>query len=306
MFLLQNPSKTAHDLIGRDGRAGVPGKGTTQFEIQAALIPDRHRFEYQSARELVRTVERIIDSKTADQYFLYFHGVVDREFDVIDRALCKVQLRSTVRLTFENALDAAILRVMPGPEHTRVGINFYTMIALRVASIPGHSIESIEGFGTTLLQVPGARSKEGDQSFRPGTRLGRDEWPSVMFEIGYSGGEIFLHLDAQWWLSNSTDKIRFVILVIITMNPLALRIECWRMAESGQPETKQTPARVPTCVQDFNINAAGVVQSARGSTELRIPYDCIFDEHHGDAADIVFSLAELAHFARRRFQRMKN
>jgi len=61
----------------------------------------------------------------------YFHGVVDREFDAIDQELRRVQLRSTVPLTFENALDAAILRITPGSENARVRINLYSMIVLR-------------------------------------------------------------------------------------------------------------------------------------------------------------------------------
>jgi len=305
MSLLNNPGEIAHGSINRGGGIGAAGGGTALFEMQAALIPDQHKFKYKSARELAGKVEWITGSWSADQYFLYFHGVVDREFDVIERELRRVQLRNAVRLTFENGLEAAILRISPRPEHARVGINLFSMIVLKIASIPGHSIESIEGFGATLLQVPGVRSKEGDQSFGPGTRWGRNAWPSVMIEIGYSGGEDFLHLDAQWWLSNSADKIRFVILVSITRYPLELCIECWRMLESDRRETNQTPARVPTCVQDFNINAAGVVKSTMGSTELRIPYDCIFDERHRNPTDVVVSLAELARFARRRFRHME-
>ena len=165
--------------------------------MQAALIPDQHKFEYNWEDDLVRKVKRIIDSGTADQYFLYFHQVAYSDFEFIDWELRRAQLRSKVRFTFENSLDAVILRIIPGPEHARVGTYLYSMIALKISSIPGHSIESIEGFGATLLGVLGVCSKEGDQSFGPGTRFGRNAWPSVMMEIGYSGGEDFLHLDAQ-------------------------------------------------------------------------------------------------------------
>ena len=305
MSLLNSLDEISHGSISGGGGVGAANGGTTLFEMQAALIPDQHKFEYAWAHDLVSKVQRIIDSGTADQYFLYFDGVVSYAFESIDRELRRAQLRNAVRLTFENTLDAVILRIIPGPEHARVGRYLYSMIALKITSIPGHSIESIEGFGATLLGVLGVRSKEGDQSFGPGTRLGRNAWPSVMIEIGYSGGEDFFHLDAQWWLINSGDKIRFVILASITMNPLELRIECWRMLEPNHREIGQTPARVPTCVQDFNINAAGVVKSTMGCTELRIPYDCIFDERHGDPSDVVISLAELAHFVRRRFRHME-
>jgi len=95
-----------------------------------------------------------------------------------------------------------------------------------------------------------------------GAGLGWEEMCGLqIIEVGHSGGEDFLHLDAQWWLSNSANKTRFMILVNIIMTLLELRIECWRMLESGYRENRLTPARVPTCVQEFNINAAGVVKS---------------------------------------------
>ena len=150
--------------------------------MQAALIPDQHKFKYQSTRELTRAVEGAIDSRTEGQYFLYFHGVVDRGFDVVDPELRRVQLRFTVRLIFESEPDAAIVRIIPGSDHSRVGINLYTTIVLKITSIPGHSNKLIAGFGATLLQVPGVRSEEGDQTFGPGTRLGSIVWPSVMIE----------------------------------------------------------------------------------------------------------------------------
>jgi len=36
--------------------------------------------------------------------------------------------------------------------------------------------------------------------------------------------------------------------------------------------------RVPTCVDNFNIDPFGNVKSPMGSTELRIPYTYIFDQ----------------------------
>ena len=223
---------------------------------------------------------------------------------MIEQELRKVQLRNAVRLTFENALDAAIILITPGPEHSRVGISLYTEIIAKIASTPGHGWLSVEGFGATLLQVPGVRSKEGDRGFGPNTRAGRSVWPSVMIEAGYAGGEDFLRLDAQWWLINSASSTRFVILVFVTKYPLAFGIECWSMTESGGPECTQTSACVPTCVDNFNIDSFGKVKSALGSTELRIPYTYIFDKPQGDAQDVVFSFDELTEFALERYAMM--
>jgi len=55
MSLLNNPDQMTHGSINRDGGVGAAGRGTTQFEMQAALIPDESKFEYASAQELVRS-----------------------------------------------------------------------------------------------------------------------------------------------------------------------------------------------------------------------------------------------------------
>ena len=304
MSLLNNPDEIAHGSINGGSGVGVVGGGTTQFEMQAALIPDESKFEYESARKLARMVRKAFDSGSADQYFLYFHGVVDREYDVIEKELQKVRIRNAVRLTFENALDAAIVRITPGPEHCGVVLSLYYEIMYKIFSIPGHSSSSVEGFGATLFQVPGVRGKEGDEGIAPRARLGRNVWPSVMMEIGYAGGEDFLRLDAQWWLINSAGRTRFVILVFITKNPLALGIECWSMTGYGGPDSRQTSFDVPTCVGNFNIDSFGNVKSPLGSTELRIPYMSIFDQHQGGAEDVMFSFDELSKFALARYPKM--
>ena len=295
----QGQNLIPQDLILPDPRPGTKGR-CTQFELQAALIPDESRFEYQSARELARTVQMTVDSGFEEEYFLYFHGVTDSESEVLEKELRAVQLRNSVRFTFENALDAAILRIMPGPAHSRIAGNFFRVIEHKITSIPGHDTWSIHYFGATLLQIPGVRSKEGHYSLGPVTRAGWDAWPSVMIETGYSKALEYLRLDAGWWLINSAGKIRFVIIVQVMTDPLALHIEGWAMSSSGHRQTRQTNAVIPSCEQSFDIDEEGEVTSA--SSALCIPYDCIFDERNGDPPNAVLDKAELNSFARWMFQ----
>jgi len=167
-----------------------------------------------------------------------------------------------------------------------------------MASIPGHDRYSVFGLRAFIFQIPGVRSKEGGQCYRPHTRRG-EEWPPVMMEVGYSEGVDSLRLDAEWWLVNSQGKTRFVIISKVERNPFALRFECWMMVESGHRQTRRAPAQIPQCVQDFDIDEAGVVVSTLGCTKLEIPYDCIFDGPGPDPPlpPVTFSLAELSHFA---------
>lgn len=110
-----------------------------------------------------------MDSQSAEEYFVYFHGISDSEYEVIERALRRAVLRSTVRFTFENALDAAILRISPSLEHHVIGNNFSFEFVRKIDSSPGYNRPSVFGLRATLFQVPGVRSKEGDQSYRPHT-----------------------------------------------------------------------------------------------------------------------------------------
>ncbi|RPA90706.1 hypothetical protein L873DRAFT_390164 [Choiromyces venosus 120613-1] len=302
MSLYLKGKQSLEELVDPHGWSSTTSSSPTPFEKQASLIPDKNKYEYQSARELVRVLISIIELGSAEEYFLYFHGIIAREFESIERELHAVQLRSAVRFTFENSLHAAILRIMPGPEHEKVGIELYMIIVMKIASIPGHSHESIAGVSATRFQVPGVRSKEGDQGLHPDTRIGRGAWPSLMIEVGYSEGLNLLHLDAEWWLKHSQSRTRFVIITKISRNPFHIRIECWRMVATVGRQTRQTPTWIPRCVQDFNIDAAGVVVSPLGSTELQIPYDCIFDQPSPTAQPVIFSFAELSHFALRLFR----
>ena len=149
------------DLISPERRPSARNRGATLFEIQAALIPEQNRFPYQSIQELVLAIETTIDSESAEEYVIYFHGISDREYDTIDETLREAQLQSSVRFTFENALDAAILRIMPRSEHHRLGTNFFMEIRAKIASIPSHGGDSVHGFGATLLQIPQVRSMRG-------------------------------------------------------------------------------------------------------------------------------------------------
>jgi len=214
---------------------------------------------------------------------------------------------ATVRFTFEKALDAAILRIRPGSDHHSIAANFAVLFTDKIASIPRHTWHSVSCCGASIFRIPGVRSKEGDQSFRPRSRSGREAWPSVMVEVGYSEGMDFLRLDAEWWLLNSKDKTRFFILIEIKRDPFALRIECWTMAETGRRQTRSTPHRIPLCVQEFDINRAGAVASKMGSTELEIPYGAIFDDHDPKSPlppspPVKFSFSELSEFAVRMFE----
>jgi len=139
---------------------------------------------------------------------------------------------------------------MVGAEHERVGGSFYQEIVQKIISIPGHTHRSIEQFCSTRFQVPGVRGKEGDESLGPVTRVGRDAWPSLVIEFGFSQGWNQLRRDAAWWLTNSGSRTRFIIIIKIGRNPFMMKMECWMMAPPFHT-TRNSHPLIPRSVQDF-------------------------------------------------------
>ena len=270
-----------------------------EFEMQAALIPDRNRFEYQSPAKLFSTIQTTIDSGSAEEYFLYFYGINHSHLPKIDKDFQTCGLWCTVRFTTENSLSALICKVLWG-NLSMLGLNLWYEIGYKITTIPGHTRNSIRPFYGTRFYVSDIRSKEGHEAIAPVTRGARPAWPSVVMEVGSSESLEFLRLDAKWWLINSAGNTRFVMIVQLITDPFAIHIECWAMVTSDDRQTIPAPTLIPTCVQLFDIEVDGTVFSE--SPDLRIPYSSIFDEPNENAPDAVLTNAELSSFALRMFR----
>jgi len=284
------------DIISLDRRPSARNRGGTQFEIQAALIPQQNRFQYQSRAALARTIKSIIDSKAAEEHFIYIQGIGEKEADKIRTQLRRSFQNPFTRLTFESALGAAIIRITPTSERNKVGTHLLPRIMAKISFTPPRAGGPMSWYLSSQGDIPGVRSKEGDYVLVPATREEKkDSWPTVVIEAGFSQGLDFYRSDAKWWLINSAGQTRFVITTQVFRNPAAFHFECWKMIPSGRRQTRQTRAWIPGRVQDYDIDAKGVVVSA--SSELRIPYGCIFDEPPDNASDVVLTNAELSDFA---------
>ncbi|RPA90034.1 hypothetical protein L873DRAFT_1881955 [Choiromyces venosus 120613-1] len=126
------------------------------FEKQDLSIPQM--FEYRSPGEPVKIITMTVDFDSAVQSFLYFHSIIEHDFNMIEMQLQLLQWRSA-HFTFENSLNAAMLQIMPGPEHEIVSVDLYPKILMKIASIPRYSEDMIAGVGAVQFQVPGAQSK---------------------------------------------------------------------------------------------------------------------------------------------------
>jgi len=302
MSLLYDPRDTLWSHITAGPQQNTK-RMITEFDMQVTMIPQENRFEYQSPADLIGRIRTTIDSGSAEEYFLYFHGVTHDNLPEIDGEFFASQLNCTLRFTTENCLRGLICRILPGWKHKMLTLNLGLEIKDRIRDMPGHSGYSIRTFYGTRFDLTDIRSKEGDQALGPATRGAKNVWPSVVIQVGYSEALDFLRLDAEWWFHHSNGAIRFVVLIQLMTGPLAIRIECWAMAPPGHLTAERTPIQFPRCLQEFEINADGWVKSA--SHELCIPYSAIFDEPNKNSRDVVFTNEELSSFALRMFRQMK-
>ena len=294
---MSRPHEQAQALQSHITPDPLPGtwRISPEFEMQAALIPDRNRFEYQSPAKLISTIKATIDSGSAEEYFLYFYNINHGHLREIDKEFWTCRLRCTVRFTTENSLSALICKVLRAGNLRMLTLNLWPDIRYKIETIPGCTRDSIRSFYGTRFYVSDVRSKEGYEAIGPVTRGARPAWPSVVMEVGSSEALDFLRLDAKWWLINSAGNTRFVITVQLMTDPFAIHIECWAMVASDDRQTIQVATQTPACVQIFDIDAEGTVESE--SPDLRIPYSCIFDEPNENAPDAVFTNSELSSFA---------
>jgi hypothetical protein len=215
----------------------------------------------------------------------------------IGHSIRALDLDTTVRLTYEDGLETLIVKLMPSLAHESTAWTFFSNVLAKIAALPGHSVNSVVATGATRFNVPGQGSKEADAGIRPVTR-GRDAWPSVVFEVGYSETLAALRTEARWWLLNSAGQTKMVIIIKISENPFSLHLECWGMIPnptgSGR-HTRRNPLTIPAATQSLDIDGAGAVSPP--GTLLQIPYMTIFDIPHPNAADITFSANELSAIA---------
>lgn len=102
----------------------------------STLPQSPHRFEFESRSELAKNIAMAVNFGPTREIFLYFYSVItEHDFEMIEREFKAAQLRSAVRFTFENPLNATTLRIMPRPEHYKVAYDRYTEIVYKTALI---------------------------------------------------------------------------------------------------------------------------------------------------------------------------
>ncbi|PUU73413.1 hypothetical protein B9Z19DRAFT_1163166 [Tuber borchii] len=284
-----------------DSAASTLALPSAAFVNLSALIPATNKWQYPGATRLAnRMAAKVRQCIQADtECYIHVCGIKEDVIESIDRAFKTVRIRSTVRFTYEQDLEALIIKCTISYAHDSTSRSFLIELSSAVASIPGHTRFSILPIGSQTFSSPGKRSKEGDEGIKPtNTRAHEAEWPSVMIEVGYSETLGYLHQDAHWWLENSKGRTRMVIIIQISKAPKSIRIELWEMILNvNQPGTRSRPNKSPGFRYFYVIDRTCRVTHKARHPDLVIPYGTIFDTGLDAGTDITISNAQLSAWA---------
>ncbi|KAL2181466.1 uncharacterized protein P884DRAFT_190573 [Thermothelomyces heterothallicus CBS 202.75] len=164
--------------------------------------------------------------------------------------------------------------------------------------------------GATTLRThghPGGDGGEGDSTGGPfPERGGRDNWPTLVIEAGYSESLHRLRQDMRWWFDASMHQVKIVLLAKFDRSEGQISLEKWeeepQAVRSGATTTRSFGRLVPVQRQRIVITQdatrPGLFNVVSGPLILSFRLLFLRDPGPGEE-DIVFGIPDLQSYATR-------
>jgi hypothetical protein len=178
----------------------------------------------------------------SEQQYLIFARVGVDDLPKIDAA-CD-SMGKHIRLTHYTDTGLLIVK-LPTAKHESAHGN----LAKRVGSVltrmgtPGLAEDEFCFVGATTYHGRNS-SKEGDSAYKPLTARPREtDWPTIVFECGYSESLRHLRCVARWWLTESRGDVKIIITISVQPAQSTLQIEKWELTPliGSRPSTRAFP-----------------------------------------------------------------
>jgi hypothetical protein len=209
-------------------------------------------------RKAIKARSERLRKGDSEQQYLVFARVRAYDFPKIDAA--RNSMGQHIRLTHYTDTDLLIVK-LPSAKHESAHVNLANKV---VAAVTRMGIPDGEfcGLGATLFKVRNS-SKEGDSTYKPLSARPREtDWPTIVFECGYSESLNHLRCVVRWWLTKSRGDVKIVIIISIKSNQSTLQIEKWELAPmtGRRPSTRAFPnpnnvprPLIPTKITEITI-----------------------------------------------------
>jgi hypothetical protein len=230
-------------------------------------------------QEVISSYGEKLEASEASPY-LIFRLVTTNDLLKIERARESGEINRGVRMTHYVDWNILIVKV-PTAEHEAAHGIFSDELVIRVAAM-GLKREFYR-LGATTFKTP-RMSKEGDSAFKPRSiRPRKADWPTIVFESGWSESLTKLRQDAHRWLENSGGNVKIVLLFSIGRTARTMIIEKWENrpvpanppVPANRPATRSTtrpnpPPQTPTQIQAITIDSnSNTVNGAPLTLEFR-------------------------------------
>jgi hypothetical protein len=219
-------------------------------------------------QETIDSYRKKLETSKAGPY-LIFRPVTKDGLLNIERARENDEIDRGIRITHYVDWDILIVKV-PTVQHEVAHRKFSEKLVIRVS---GMGLEDeFASLGATTFRTP-RMTKEGDSSYRPLSMRPRGtDWPTIVFESGWSESLIKLQQDARFWLEDSGGDVKIVLLFSIGRGARAgtMIIEKWenRPVPANRPATRSVtraaatlpnppppPPQTPTQIQAITIDS---------------------------------------------------
>ncbi len=216
--------------------------------------------------------KRLVDGTQIPQY-LAFTSVSKESLDEIDRIRDERRGRlPQMTILYDGREEILIVKLIDGVMHESAACQFASIFDLKLALLGVRT--SIIATGSARFGRLAGRSKEANVSYKPISRVMEDEWPSFVIEVGVSQSLAMLRRDAAFWITNSDQRTRIVIVLSINRRDRQILVERWEEVPKRRPnQSTANYSSIPGLMQSLTLNA----DVEYDGPSLEIPAEKLFD-----------------------------
>jgi hypothetical protein len=212
-------------------------------------------------RKVIKAQSEKLRKGDSEQQYLVFTRV--RAYDLPKIDVARESMGIHIRLTHYTDTDLLIVKI-PSAKHESAHVNLSKKVVIALSRIgtPGLAEGEFCGLGATKFNGHNS-SKEGDSTYKPLSARSREtDWPTIVFESGYSESLNHLRCVVRWWLTHSRGDVKIVIIILIKSEKSTLQIEKWELTPmtGRRPSTRAFPnpntiprPLIPTKITEITI-----------------------------------------------------
>lgn len=244
-------STSAHLCVEGFGNKYTYNEGLNGMPLHDMV--DFHYFD----QVIKSQTEKVLAGLTAKQ-FVVFRGVTEKMLAHIDHE--RGDIGGNMRLSYDSDCEELIVKLMPTFQHeaAHCGFSHELTSRARLMGIPWGSL--IPCGATRYRGRSNSSSKEGDSGHKPrALRPSPSDWPTIVFESGFSESLPRLRVDAAWWLMESGGQVNIVVIISAQLAQGRIVIEKWGLSAGNfqRPPTRAVPnptvLLVPKKLQETTI-----------------------------------------------------